>query len=131
MLEIPQKIRAEGHDPCDYIVQLAAPGRLAELDLDRLKLKAWTDLAFGLVNIGQAYRPTDTVESVTVFYADPLWGTKEDWLNRELRQWDRFSRTANRYIEVPGEHNSLLGPKHVAAFQATLRAEIDRALDNK
>jgi thioesterase domain-containing protein len=64
-----------------------------------------------------------------VFYAEPLRGTKHEWLNFQLRRWNGFSRVPVRYVEVPGEHNSLLGPKHVATFQALLRAEIDRALE--
>jgi thioesterase domain-containing protein len=129
MLELPARIRAAAADPCAFIMQLAPPGRLAQLNLDLARFRAWAALAFSLVRIGEAYEPTGTVESTTVFYAEPLQGTKQQWLNIHLRRWDRFSRSAPRYVEVPGEHNSLLGPKHVAAFQAVLRAEIDRALN--
>jgi thioesterase domain-containing protein len=71
------------------------------------------------------------VESVTVFYAQPLSGTKESWLNDHLRRWDELTRTPNRYIEVPGEHHTVFGAGHVAAFQAVLRAEIARALESR
>lgn len=65
---------------------------------------------------------------MSVFYAVPLRGTKQDWLDNELRRWEDFSREEPRYLDVPGEHYTLMGPKHVAAFQAVLRAELDRAL---
>ena len=128
MLELPARIRAAGEEPCAFIMRLAPPDRVAQLNLDITGFRAWAELAFSLVRIGEAYNPTGTVESTTVFYAEPLQGTKQQWLNIHLRRWDRFTRASTRYVEVPGEHNSLLGPKHVAAFQALLRAEIDRAL---
>jgi thioesterase domain-containing protein len=129
MLELPARIRAAAADPCAFIMQVAPPGRLAQLNLDLTRFRAWAALAFSLVKIGEAYDPAGTVAAATVFYAEPLQGTKQQWLNIHLRRWDRFARSAIRYLEVPGEHNSLLGPKHVAAFQAVLRAEIDRALN--
>jgi thioesterase domain-containing protein len=57
--------------------------------------------------------------------------TKEEWLEGQLKQWDDLTRSDNRYIEVSGEHSTLIGPKHVAGFQAALRAELDRALSGK
>ncbi|CAM5725601.1 Peptide synthase OS=Streptomyces antimycoticus OX=68175 GN=SSPO_037370 PE=4 SV=1 [Streptomyces antimycoticus] len=65
---------------------------------------------------------------MTVFYAIPLRGTKEDWLENELRLVDEHTTEPNRYLDVPGEHYTLMGPRHVAAFQAVLRRELDRAL---
>jgi thioesterase domain-containing protein len=109
-------------------MELAPPGRFAELNLDLAKFKAWAELAYSLVTIGQEYQPAGNIDSTSVFYASPLQGTKQDWLNTHLRRWDDFARMPNRYIEIPGEHNSLLGPRHVATFQAILRAELDRAL---
>jgi thioesterase domain-containing protein len=127
MSELPQQIRASGQDPCTFIMELAPPGRFAELNLDLAGFKAWAELAYSLVTIGQEYQPAGNIESATVFYANPLRGTKQDWLNTHLRQWDNFARVSNRYIEVPGEHNSLLGARHVSALQASLRAELERA----
>jgi acyl-CoA synthetase (AMP-forming)/AMP-acid ligase II/thioesterase domain-containing protein len=128
MQTLPGRIRAGGLDPCSYIMQLAPARRFADLNLDLAKFNAWAALAYSLVRIGEAYRPSGTVESATVFYAEPLQGTKQGWLAHHLARWDAFARHPNRYVEVPGEHNSLLGPKHIGAFHALLRAEIDRAL---
>ncbi|HEY6925604.1 MAG TPA: non-ribosomal peptide synthetase [Steroidobacteraceae bacterium] len=128
MQTLPEWIRAAGVDPCAHIMQLAPPRRFADLNLDLARFKAWATLAYSLVRIGEAYQPSGTVESVTVFYAEPLQGTKREWLEHHLEHWDAFARRPNRYIEVPGEHNSLLGPRHIAAFQAVLHTELDRAL---
>jgi thioesterase domain-containing protein len=127
MRRLPGQIRAAGLDPCTHIMQLAPPRRFADLNLDLARFKAWAALAYSLVRVGETYRPSGSVESATVFYAEPLQGTKQDWLE-QLERWDAFARHPNRYVEVPGEHNSLLGPRHIAAFQALLRAEINRAL---
>ncbi|HWM66083.1 MAG TPA: non-ribosomal peptide synthetase [Steroidobacteraceae bacterium] len=131
MAELPQLIRASGEDPCAYILHLAPAERFAALNLDLTKFQAWAALAYSLVVIGEAYVPSGVVDSVTVFYAEPLRGAKPEWLDQHLRRWDEFTRAANRYVEAPGEHHSLLGPKHVAGFQALLRAEIDHALQGQ
>lgn len=128
MQTLPAQIRTAGLEPCTHIMQLAPARRFADLNLDLARFKAWAALAWSLVRIGEAYRPSGKVESATVFYAEPLQGTKREWLEHHLGRWDAFTRQPNRYVEVPGEHNSLLGPRHIAAFQAVLRAELDRAL---
>jgi acyl-CoA synthetase (AMP-forming)/AMP-acid ligase II/thioesterase domain-containing protein len=85
-------------------------------------------VARSLLTLGRSYLPSGTIASMTVFCAQPLRGTRQDWLNNELKQWDEFTRLRNRYVEVAGEHHSLLHPKHVYSFQSALRAELDRAL---
>ncbi|MFJ8221470.1 AMP-binding protein [Streptomyces griseus] len=110
------------------LLDLARPGRLAELDLTPDKFAGWAHVANALTDLGRSYRPTGTVPTMSVFHAIPLRGTKEDWLNNELRRWDEHTTGPNRYIEVPGEHYTLMSPQHVASFQAILRRELDRAL---
>jgi thioesterase domain-containing protein/acyl carrier protein len=110
------------------IIGMASRERLAELDLDLPKFNAWANLSHALVEMGQAYAPSGTAQSMTVFYASPMSGSKEDWLNTELKQWDRLTRAPNRYIEVKGEHHTIFSPKHVASFQAVFRGAIDAAL---
>ncbi|WP_326600246.1 non-ribosomal peptide synthetase [Streptomyces sp. NBC_01803] len=110
------------------LMALAPPQRLAELDLNIEKFSAWAELADRLTDLGRSYQPSGAVRSMSVFYAVPLRGTKEDWLRNELSRWDEHSREPNRYIDVPGEHYTLMGPNHVAAFQAILRRELDRAM---
>jgi acyl-CoA synthetase (AMP-forming)/AMP-acid ligase II/thioesterase domain-containing protein len=127
METLPSLLRAGSEDPYKRILQLAPAERIRELDLDGPKFKAWAALSQSLVNVGQRYEPSGSVQNMTVFYAQPLWGSKEAWLKDHLKPWDRFTRTANRYVEVAGEHHTLLAPRHVASFQAILRSEIDRA----
>lgn len=131
--ELPGRLRAglSKEEQLEYIVDMAPKQRLADLDLDLAKFGAWVELAQSMVSLGRTYEPSGTVESVSVFYAIPLRGSKEDWLNNQLRKWDDFTRTPNRYLDVPGEHYTLMGPKHVATFQHILRAELDRALGGR
>ena len=131
--ELPAKLRAASpvQDPCEYLIRNAPRERLVELDLDLAKFTAWAGLAQSLLTLGRSYVPSGAVESMTVFYAHPLRGTKENWLNNEIKRWDDFTRSPNRYVDVAGEHYTLMGPKHVASFQGVLRAELDRALDGR
>lgn len=112
----------------DRITAAASQRRLAELDLDRDGFASWVDLAQSLVKAGRTYEPSGSVASLSVFYATPLRGTKQDWLDHELRRWDDFTRGENRYLEVPGEHYTLMNPDHVAAFQHILRTELTHRL---
>ncbi|MFE5966460.1 AMP-binding protein [Streptomyces sp. NPDC056463] len=111
-----------------HLIEIAPPDRLAELDLDLERYTAWAELADGLTGLGRSYRPTGTAARMSVFYAVPLRGTKQDWLDDELKRWEDFTREKPRYIDVPGEHYTLMGPKHVAVFQSLLRAELARSL---
>jgi acyl-CoA synthetase (AMP-forming)/AMP-acid ligase II/thioesterase domain-containing protein len=130
LLELPTQLRATPNlDPSAAILGQASSERLAQLDLDLPKFKNWVALSHALVQAGEAYVPAGKVESVTVFHADPLDGGQDEWLQKRLRQWDEFTRSPNRYLKVPGEHHTLLSPKHVTSLQAMLRSELDRALE--
>ena len=131
MLELPRQLSAQipVPDPYKAVMELASPVRLAELDLDEEKFTAWAKLSFRLVTLGQEYVPSGQVESATIFYAEPLWGTKDDWLSNKLVEWNGHTRMPPRYVEVPGSHSSLLERQHVASFQMALRAELDRSLE--
>jgi acyl-CoA synthetase (AMP-forming)/AMP-acid ligase II/thioesterase domain-containing protein len=131
-LELPVQLRElpQEHQP-EYLLQIAPKERLAELDLTLEKFTAWAKLAYAVTGLGRTYQPSGTVKSISVFYAIPLYGTKEDWLNTKLRQWDDFADEPNHYIDVPGEHYTLMDPQHVPVFQAILRQELDRALGGK
>ncbi|NEC37344.1 non-ribosomal peptide synthetase [Streptomyces rubrogriseus] len=116
-------------DQLAYLVAHAPERRLTELDLTLERFTAWVHLAQGMVHLGRTYEPSGSVERVDVFYCTPLKGTKQDWLDQQLRHWDRFTRRPNTYTEVDGEHYTLMSPQHVQAFQATLRRELTRALE--
>ncbi|WP_369390568.1 alpha/beta fold hydrolase [Streptomyces sp. CG1] len=128
-LELPGRLRGLPREKqLERLLNAAPQSRLAELDLDLEKFAAWSELADRLTDLGRGYEPGGTVRSMTVFYAIPLRGTKQDWLANELRRWDEYTTEDNRYIEVPGEHYTLMGPHHVAEFQGILRRELDRAM---
>ncbi|MET7760680.1 non-ribosomal peptide synthetase [Streptomyces sp. NPDC005393] len=128
-IDLPDELRPlPKEEQLAHLLRIAPRNRLAELDLDLAKFSAWAELANGLTYLGRSYHPTGTTRSMTVFYAIPLRGTKEDWLENELRRWDEHTTEPNRYIDVPGEHYTLMGPQHVAALQAIVRKELDRAL---
>ncbi|MEY9994431.1 acyl-CoA synthetase (AMP-forming)/AMP-acid ligase II/thioesterase domain-containing protein [Streptomyces sp. V4I8] len=128
-LELPARLRGLPRaEQLAHFLEIAPERRLRELDLDLAKFGAWAELADRLTDLGRTYEPSGSVRSMTVFYATPLRGTKEAWLADELRRWDEYTTTDNRYIEVPGEHYTLMGPRHVAEFQAVLRQELDRAM---
>jgi acyl-CoA synthetase (AMP-forming)/AMP-acid ligase II/thioesterase domain-containing protein/acyl carrier protein len=112
---------------CAAIIRAASLERLADISMDLPKFTAWAALTASLVKISADYVPTGSVESMSLFYAQPLRGTKEAWL-RQVKCWNSFTRAKNRFIDLPGEHHSLMSSAHLPAFQAVLRAEIDRAL---
>ncbi|WP_121828319.1 non-ribosomal peptide synthetase [Streptomyces sp. S1] len=126
---LPAELRPlERREQLGRLLGLASPDRLAELDLDLERFTAWAELADGLTGLGRSYEPSGDVARMSVFYAVPLRGGKQEWLDRELSRWADFTREAPRYLDVPGEHYTLMGPRHVAAFQSILRAELARAL---
>jgi acyl-CoA synthetase (AMP-forming)/AMP-acid ligase II/thioesterase domain-containing protein/acyl carrier protein len=130
-VKLPRLLRDKNlskDETAEHLVNMASKVRLVELGLNVTEFAAWVDLAQSMVELGRAYEPTGTVESVSVFYAIPLRGTKKAWLEDQLMEWEKFSRSPNHYIDVAGEHYTLMGPQHVASFQATLRKELDRAL---
>ncbi|GHE39623.1 peptide synthase [Streptomyces longispororuber] len=116
-------------DQLAFLVEQAPPRRLTELDLTVERFADWVRLAQNMVHLGRTYEPSGSVERVRVFYCTPLRGTKQEWLDGQLRRWDDFTRAPNAYIEVDGEHYTLMSPRHVGTFQATLRRELARALD--
>ncbi|MEW2118876.1 non-ribosomal peptide synthetase [Streptomyces sp. NPDC005474] len=127
-LDLPEQLRHLSRDEqLAYFIDIAPKARLAELDLTLEKFTAWATLADGLTDLGRTYAPSGSVRSMSVFYAIPLRGTKEDWLKNELSRWDEHCPDV-RYLDVPGEHYTLMGPNHVAVFQSILRKELDRAL---
>ncbi|MBO8184115.1 non-ribosomal peptide synthetase [Streptomyces spirodelae] len=115
-------------DQLAYLIDHAPERRLTELDLTLERFTNWVHLAQNMVHLGRTYEPSGSVGQVRVFYCTPLRGSKQEWLDNQLRHWDEFTRHPNAYIEVDGEHYTLMSPQHVQTFQATLRRELARAL---
>lgn len=133
-VELSRELRSNGSNTrqrLEYIIAVSPEDRLAELDLDLASFTAWAELTQSLMAMGRAYEPSGSVRTADVFYAIPLVGTKEDWLKTQLSEWSQFTQEPPRFIDVPGEHYTLMGSKHVAEFQAILRRELERALGSK
>ncbi|MFF3645058.1 AMP-binding protein [Streptomyces sp. NPDC002564] len=111
-----------------HLIEQAPKRRLTELDLTVARFTAWVELAQSMVHLGRTYEPSGTVGQAHVFYCTPLKGTKQQWLDDQLRHWDDFTRRPTTFIEVDGEHYTLMSPQHVQTFQAALRRELARAL---
>ncbi|MCT4353063.1 non-ribosomal peptide synthetase [Streptomyces sp. Je 1-79] len=127
--KLPAELRPlDRKEQLGRLIDISPPERLSELDLDLERFSAWAELADGLTDLGRSYVPSGDVARMSVFYAVPLRGSKQDWLNNELTRWADFTREAPRFLDVPGEHYTLMGARHVAAFQSILRAELARSL---
>jgi acyl-CoA synthetase (AMP-forming)/AMP-acid ligase II/thioesterase domain-containing protein len=117
---------------CEYVLQFASPDRLAELSLDFEKFSVWARVAHAMEVILYGHANSGTVNAMTVFCGEgysprylPDWSSAEKW-RKELKRWDDFVRQP-KYVNVPGHHFTIMGPEHVAGFQAVLRSEIDLA----
>lgn len=113
-------------DPAEFLYRKASSRRLKELGQDLNSFRHWNKLAHGLSQIGIGYEPSGMVDNVTVFYAEPIWGDKQAYLNTMLRKWDNHSRGPVRYIEIPGEHHTVLNPRYVDKFYDVFESELQR-----
>ncbi|KAG2124036.1 atromentin synthetase [Suillus clintonianus] len=118
----------------EFVWKLSPPQRIAELQLTIEKLEKWTDVAKSLINCGLDYNPSGSVSAIDVFYTTPFAGSRVDWLNNQLKPWtgwsrgeawSGFSRGDVSYIEVPGEHTTLLDFEYVPHFQKTFRSRLE------
>ncbi|KAG2032944.1 atromentin synthetase [Suillus americanus] len=109
----------------EVVWKLSPPERLIELQLTQEKLDHWVDIAGSLIECGKEYNPAGSVSALDVFYAIPLKGTKADWLNKQLKPWDGFSRGQATYTDVPGQHYTLMDFDHVPQFQKIFRGRLE------
>lgn len=109
----------------EVVWKLSPPERLIELQLTQEKLDHWVDIAGSLIECGKEYDPAGSVSALDVFYAIPLKGTKADWLNKQLKPWDGFSRGQATYTDVPGQHYTLMDFDHVPQFQKIFRSRLE------
>ncbi|KIJ62498.1 hypothetical protein HYDPIDRAFT_94475 [Hydnomerulius pinastri MD-312] len=109
----------------EVVWKLSPPERLVELQLTPEKLDHWVDIAGSLIECGKDYNPGGSVSVVDVFYAIPLRGSKEDWLNKQLKPWAEFSRGEPAYTDVPGQHYTLMDFDHVPGFQKIFRSRLE------
>jgi thioesterase domain-containing protein/acyl carrier protein len=89
---------------------------------------AWARVAQSLQNLSRSHVTSGIARAMTVFYSAgfPPRLTGNQWSNR-IKGWDKFI-CKPKYVEVAGDHVTLLAPKHVSTFQAVLRTELATAL---
>lgn len=134
-VELNKVLRPElpSDEVCEYVLKFASQKRLQQLDLDILKFSRWARVAHEMEVMLFKNVMSGTVSSMTVFRSEGIpsrysvfeW-SRETW-GRELDRWGKFTQQC-RHIDVAGDHHLLMAPKHVATFQAVLRAEVDRAM---
>ncbi|OJA10654.1 hypothetical protein AZE42_07277 [Rhizopogon vesiculosus] len=109
----------------EVVWKLSPPERLIELQLTQEKLDHWVDIAGSLIECGKDYNPSGSASVLDIFYAIPLRGSKADWLNKQLKPWDGFSRGQATYTDVPGQHYTLMDFDHVPQFQKIFRGRLE------
>ena len=117
----------EGEQAIEYVMQVAPPGRLAELGLDHAKLRQWADVSHALHRLAVDYDPSGEVPGVDIFIAIPLARlqlTKQQWRDEKLAEWNDFTTSEARFHDVDGEHYTMMGEEHVHAFQRKLKAAL-------
>lgn len=60
-----------------------------------------------------------------VFYAIPLSGNKDEWLAGQLHSWKDYSRGDTCFVDVPGQHYTLMDGDHVRYFQQHFRERLE------
>ncbi|KAG1769937.1 atromentin synthetase [Suillus placidus] len=109
----------------EVVWKLSPPERLVEFQLTAEKLGRWVDIAESLIGCGKDYSPSGSVSAIDVFCAIPLYGTKVDWINNQLKPWSNFSRGEPSFIDVPGEHYTLMNFDNVPQFQKIFRGRLE------
>jgi thioesterase domain-containing protein/acyl carrier protein len=130
-----ERLRAEIPDApatletSEYILRFASRTRVAQLDLDSTKFLTWSRVAHVTEDVMYQHATIGKVSSMTIFCSDGIAGLAlgDDWRKR-LRRWGEFSLQPAKFVDVPGDHYTLMMPKNVASFQALFRAEIETAL---
>jgi thioesterase domain-containing protein/acyl carrier protein len=110
----------------DFAATLLGASQVVRL-IDEKHFSAWSRVANSLHVLSRGHVMSGTIDSMAVFASEGLPPTIErnEW-KRRLRGWDSLVQHP-RYIDVEGDHNSLMSPAHVATFQAVLRSELDRS----
>ncbi|KIK36568.1 hypothetical protein CY34DRAFT_94135 [Suillus luteus UH-Slu-Lm8-n1] len=134
MFEVTQRIEAMG-DEVKFVGLINIPphitDRMHEIDwtggmlslsyflglLTPAKLDHGVDIVWSLIECGEDYNPSGSVSAVNVFYAILLHGSNSDWLNNQPKPWSGFSHGEPSYMDVPGQHYTLMDFDHVPQFR--------------
>ncbi|GFE91897.1 non-ribosomal peptide synthetase [Steroidobacter agaridevorans] len=95
--------------------------------LHKRHFAVWSRMVKCMQDVSRAHRLAGTVDTITVFRTSGLpEGADEGRWAACLENWSTHVRTA-RYLNVPGDHLSVLAPKNVARFHAILRGQLQEA----
>ncbi|XRJ97797.1 non-ribosomal peptide synthetase [Latilactobacillus sakei] len=111
-------------NPVKYLFDIAPKTRIKELGQNFTSFEKWNDLAYHLAQIGATYSPKGKASDIRVFYAQPIWGSQQEYLETMLKQWDNYSNNTVKYIEIPGEHHTIFGPEYVNKFHSAFENEL-------
>lgn len=112
-----------------HIINVGAPGRMAELGLDGPKLANWADVAYRLQAAAVDYEPLGMIDNMDIFCAIPLVEVAEnmeDWKTNHLAKWVDFSRNPPQFHEVDGSHYTMIDQENVFSFQKRLKAVLQK-----
>ncbi|CDO74763.1 hypothetical protein BN946_scf185001.g11 [Trametes cinnabarina] len=125
---------AEPEDSEEIITWLLATSdqaRVNELQLDPDALKRWIRVAYQLTRLGRTYEPSGTLReaALTVFCATPLpsMGTREVYKAKRLSAWQQFSHKKVDFVDVDGEHYTMLSEAHVHSFAKKFTSTLDHS----
>jgi thioesterase domain-containing protein/acyl carrier protein len=137
--EVARTLEARGHEvpflgcidgvpcgvemPASFAAALVGAAQVLNL-IDKRHFASWTRVATSLQDLSRSYSIQGAIAEMTVFTSAGLPPNikAEDWRSLIYR-WSEFVHRP-RYVEVAGDHISLLSPKHVASFQGLLHAEL-------
>nr|UVV38562.1 polyporic acid synthetase CorA [Terana caerulea] len=115
----------------DWALAHGDQARLAELQIRADELRAWTQVAYAMSCLGRSYTPGGLVRKahMTVFCAIPLpsMGTREEFKRDRLAGWSEFRTGGVEFVDVDGEHYTMLSEEHVVSFAGRMVAAMSRA----
>ena len=112
----------------DWILACAPPQRIAQLDLNKEKLRDWAHLSVSLHHLAREYEPKGKVTNMDVFYASPLLSVgvenKDVWLETHLKKWESFVEDDVVYHDCVGNHWTMLDGEHCWGLQRALKSAL-------
>ena len=115
-----------------YLLEVSDPVRLDELQLSAMELTRWTQVAYTLSCLGRTYDPVGGLQGalLTIFCAIPLpqMGTREVFKRDRLSHWNDYGSSKGvEFIDVEGEHYTMIDEDHVQSFAGHMVKALDRA----
>lgn len=115
----------------EWLLKRSDQNRIKELQMTGKEFLRWSRVAYGTTALGQTYTPQGAVHNAltTVYCAVPLaqMGNREQYKANHLAAWKDFSGKRIEFVDVDGEHYTMLDENNVQSFAGKLRATLARA----